>query len=67
MFHFSPQAHPLVHRLARVPVDNLTDACVETHDRKIFAKLTLGSPTIKVGRMHSCPTFGKEIVAEYQM
>jgi len=67
MFHFFPQAPLLVHRLARSSVDNLTCACVESHDRKIFAKLTLDSPTIKVGRIRSRPTFSKEIVAEYQM
>jgi hypothetical protein len=64
---FSLRASQLVHHLARATVDNLTLPSVETNDPKILAKLTLDSPTIKVGRIHDCPTFSKEIVAEYQM
>jgi hypothetical protein len=43
-----PMPTPLVHHLARATVDNLTLTSVETHDPKIFAKLTLDSSTIKV-------------------
>jgi hypothetical protein len=59
-----PQSCPRWHRF---PVDNLTPRAVEIYDRKIFAKLTLGSSTIKVISIPLRPTFSEVFVAEYQM
>jgi hypothetical protein len=59
-----PQSCP---RCCLFPVDNLTPRAVEICDRKIFAKLTLGSSTIKVISTPLSPTFSEVFVAEYQM